>query len=145
MAAAIFLGSFSQDATLALLATLGISSLFLFAGLEIDLQDFRRGKWPLLGHLAMRALMLVALGYLAMRYLGFTWQVAVLLGLAVLTPSTGFILDTLPTLDHQRRGTLLGPHEGHQRRAVRAGGALRRAAVGVASKPWPGPRRPCWR
>jgi Kef-type K+ transport system membrane component KefB len=99
MVAAIFLGSFSQDATLALLATLGISSLFLFAGLEIDLQDLVRGKWPLLGHLVMRALMLVALGYLVMRYLGYTWQVAALLGLAVLTPSTGFILDTLGSLN----------------------------------------------
>ena len=36
MVAALFLGSFSHDATLALLATLGISALFLFAGLEID-------------------------------------------------------------------------------------------------------------
>ena len=33
MVAAVFLSAFSHDATLALLATLGISSLFLFAGL----------------------------------------------------------------------------------------------------------------
>jgi len=36
--AAIFLSEFSHDATLALLGTLGISSLFLFAGLEVDLK-----------------------------------------------------------------------------------------------------------
>jgi Kef-type K+ transport system membrane component KefB len=99
MAAAIFLAGFSGDTTLSLFATLGISSLFLFAGLEIDLQDFRRGKWPLLWHLAIRSIVLTAVTFLLMRFFGFTWQVAVLLGLAVLTPSTGFILDTLPMLD----------------------------------------------
>lgn len=98
MVAALFLGSFSHDATLALLATLGISALFLFAGLEIDLDGLRRGKWPLLGHLAVRACMLAVVGYGAMHYFGFAWQVAALLALALLTPSTGFILDTLAGL-----------------------------------------------
>jgi len=98
MVAALFLGSFSHDATLALLATLGISALFLFAGLEIDLDDLRRGKWPLLGHLAVRACMLAVVGYGVMHYFDFAWQVAALLALALLTPSTGFILDTLSGL-----------------------------------------------
>jgi Kef-type K+ transport system membrane component KefB len=98
MVAATFLVSFSHDATLALLATLGISSLFLFAGLEIDLDDLRRGKWPLLSHLVVRSCMLAVVGYGAMHYFGFAWQVAALLALALLTPSTGFILDTLAGL-----------------------------------------------
>jgi Kef-type K+ transport system membrane component KefB len=99
MAAAFLIGQFGQEGTLALLATLGISSLFLFAGLEVELSDFKRGKWTLLRHLAFRSIALAALTFLAMRYLAFTWQVSVLLGLAILTPSAGFILDTLPTLD----------------------------------------------
>ena len=99
MVAAVALGSFSHDATVALLATLGIASLFLFAGLEVDLHDLRQGKWPLLGHLAVRTLTLGAAAWAAMHFFDFSWQVAVLLGLAVLTPSTGFILDTLPMLD----------------------------------------------
>jgi Kef-type K+ transport system membrane component KefB len=101
MAAAAFLGSFSQNETLALLATLGISSLFLFAGLEIDLGDLRRARWPLLGHIGVRAISMTAVAYLAMHFLGFTWQVATLLALVLLTPSTGFILDTLPMLGLQ--------------------------------------------
>lgn len=99
MVAAVFLGSFSQDITLSLLSTLGISSLFLFAGLEIDLEDFGRGKWPLLGHIIGRCATLAVLVYLAMHFYGFSWQIAALLALAVVTPSTGFILDTLPSLD----------------------------------------------
>lgn len=98
MVAAVFLTSFSQDATLSLLAALGISSLFLFAGLEIDLEDIKRGLWPLVSHLAVRSFTLTATGYLSMQYLGFSWQVAALLALALLTPSTGFILDTLSRL-----------------------------------------------
>lgn len=99
LAATMLIGPFSQEATLSLLATLGISSLFLFAGLEVELEDFKRGGWTLLRHLAVRSASLVMLTWLAMRYLGLSWQAAVLLGLAVLTPSAGFILDTLPTLD----------------------------------------------
>lgn len=98
MAAAVFLRTFAQDETLALLATIGISSLFLFAGLEIDLDDLRRGKWPLLGHLVVRSISLAAVGYGAMHFFGFAWQLAALLALALLTPSTGFILDTLSGL-----------------------------------------------
>src|SRR5690606_8774444 len=44
----------THDPVVALLSTLGISSLFLFAGLEVDLRALRRGLWPLLAHLAIR-------------------------------------------------------------------------------------------
>ncbi len=99
MAATFFLGSFTGDATLSLLATLGISSLFLFAGLEVDLSDFVRGRWPLVRHVVLRLAMLAATAWLLTSYFAFTWQAAVLFGLAVLTPSAGFILDTLTALD----------------------------------------------
>lgn len=98
MVAAVFLIGFSQDATLALLATLGISSLFLFAGLEVRVDELRRGMWPLLSHLLARTITLTATAWLGMQYLELSWQVAALLALALLTPSTGFILDTLSRL-----------------------------------------------
>lgn len=99
LAAASFVGDRTLDATVALLATLGISSLFLFAGLEIDTGDFRRGRWPLVGHVLLRAAVVAGATVALMRYAGMTWQVGALLALAVLTPSAGFILDTLPALD----------------------------------------------
>ena len=98
MAAALLLPQSSQDATLALLATLGISSLFLFAGLEIDIHALRRGLWPLIGHLVVRSAVLGAGVWLSVRYLSLSWQVASLLMLAILTPSTGFILESLDRL-----------------------------------------------
>jgi len=96
--AAVFLAEFSHDATLALLGTLGISALFLFAGLEIDLQLMRRATGPLIGHLLFRSTILAAGVYLGVNYLHFSWQQSALLALALLTPSTGFILDTLESL-----------------------------------------------
>lgn len=93
------LGNHSDDSTLSLLATFGIASIFLFAGLEVEWDDLKRGRWPLVRHIVLRALMLGMVTYGLMHFLGFAWQAGVLLGLAVLTPSAGFILDTLSALD----------------------------------------------
>ncbi|WP_374554929.1 cation:proton antiporter [Thermomonas sp.] len=98
LAAMLWLGDRLHDPVVGLLSTLGISSLFLFAGLEVDLQALRRGLWPLVAHLALRVGTLVLLGWLGWRYAGLGWQAAGLLALALLTPSTGFILDTLERL-----------------------------------------------
>ena len=99
IAAVLSLGSSGHDDTLALLSTLGISSLFLFAGLEVELGDFAEGKWPLIGHLFVLSLVLSGAIYLGINWLGFSWQISALLGLALLTPSTGFSLDTLQSLE----------------------------------------------
>jgi Kef-type K+ transport system membrane component KefB len=98
IAAMLALGNSVHDPVVTLLSTLGISSLFLFAGLEVDMQELRRGLWPLVAHLAIRIGTLALLSWLGWRYLGLGWQASALLALALLTPSTGFILDTLERL-----------------------------------------------
>ena len=92
------LGATTHDSVLTLLSTLGISSLFLFAGLEVDVESVWRGRWPLLAHLVLRAAVVTGATVLAMRYGGYPWNTAALLALALLTPSTGFILESLPRL-----------------------------------------------
>ena len=94
----LWLGDGAHDPVVGLLATLGISSLFLFAGLEVDLNDLRRGMWPLLVHLLIRSVTLAGVAWLGWRYGGLQWQAAGLLALALLTPSTGFIMDSLARL-----------------------------------------------
>lgn len=89
---------YSHDSTLVLLATLGISSLFLFAGLEVDVQGLKKGMWLLIGHLLVRFTILAILVWVGVNYFAFSWQVAGLLALATLTPSTGFILESLPSM-----------------------------------------------
>ena len=77
-------------------ATLGIASLFLFAGLEVDLNDLRKQIPRLTVYLLTSGVVLAVSTWVAIRYLQMNWQAAALLGLALFTPSTGFILDTLP-------------------------------------------------
>jgi Kef-type K+ transport system membrane component KefB len=97
IAVATFYRAHSDDQVTVVVATLGIASLFLFAGLDVDIPELRRQFPRLAGHLAIRAVFLIALVWVAMRYWHMAWQPAALCGLAVFTPSTGFILDTLPT------------------------------------------------
>jgi Kef-type K+ transport system membrane component KefB len=95
IAAASFYKPLSEDKVAAAMATLGIASLFLFAGLEVDLVEIRRQLPRLAGHLGFRFLFLIGTAWLAIRYLNMGWQAAALLALGLFTPSTGFILDTL--------------------------------------------------
>jgi Kef-type K+ transport system membrane component KefB len=88
-------GVHRHDDAVHLLAALGISTLFLYAGLEVDLATLRRALGPLSVYLLTRALSVAALAWLAERYIGMPWQDATLLALALLTSSTGFIIDSL--------------------------------------------------
>src|ERR1700761_1199783 len=96
IAVATFYKPLSKDQVTAVMATLGIASLFLFAGLEVDLVEIRRQLPRLTGYLGIRALFLIGTAWLSTRYLKIGWQPAALLALGLFTPSTGFILDTLP-------------------------------------------------
>jgi Kef-type K+ transport system membrane component KefB len=96
VAVAVFFRSYIDDNLLKVIATFGIASLFLFAGLEVDLNEIRRQLPRILGDLAVAGLILLLAMWLLMRYMHMPWQTAALFGLGVFTPSTGFILDTLP-------------------------------------------------
>ena len=98
LAAVLVWGERTHDSVIVLLSTLGISSLFLFAGLEVDLAALRKELRRLLVYLATQVLFLVGVAWLGWRYLDLGWQAAALVSLALLTPSTGFILDTLERL-----------------------------------------------
>ncbi len=96
-------GLFAHDSTIGLLSTLGIVSLFLFAGLDVEVADLRREALVLGEHLVVRVLALAGGGWLAYRTLDLDVRSAVLVALALLTPSTGFILDSLPALGLEAR------------------------------------------
>jgi Kef-type K+ transport system membrane component KefB len=94
-----------HDSVISYLSTLGIASLFLFAGLEVDLSELRRQLPSLAANFAVRGLVLVVCARIAAIYLHLGWQIDCLIALALLTPSTGFILDMLPHsgLDHNEQ------------------------------------------
>lgn len=87
---------FHDDTVVPLLATLGIVSLFLFAGLEVDFAELRRGLAVTAGHLTLQVALL-AFGIWIFGWLfDLDWRPSLLMALAIFTPSTGFILDSLP-------------------------------------------------
>jgi len=98
-ATSIGLGLFGDDPTVALFSTLGITSLFLFAGMEVAVGELRRAARVLVEHLLVRVAALTLATWVAWRWLGLAPRAAALLALALLTPSTGFILESLQTLD----------------------------------------------
>lgn len=94
-AGATGLGLFHNDPTLHLLSTFGIVALFLFAGLEIDGHELRRQARPLILHGMVWSVVLAIGAAIATLVFGFALRPGVLIALALLTPSTGFILSSL--------------------------------------------------
>lgn len=91
-------GLFHGDATVDTMGTLGIVSLFLFAGLEIDLDELRAGAKTLGGHLLLRSLLLAGVSFAIHRLLTIPLRPALVVGLAIVTPSTGFIINSIDQL-----------------------------------------------
>ena len=106
--AATALGLFQHDETIALLATFGIVALFLFAGLDVDLDELRPDARVLGQHLAIWGVTLALLATAARLLFALDLRAAALVALALITPSTGFILDSLDLFglsDSERRWT----------------------------------------
>jgi len=104
--AAAALGLFEHDPTIALLATFGIVALFLMAGLDADIEELRPDLSVLLQHLASWSVALVGVAFAAAAVFHLAASSAILVSLALITPSAGFILDSLGsfglTADEQR-------------------------------------------
>lgn len=97
-------GLFGHDETIQLFSTLGIVSLFLFAGLEVDFHELRDGIGVLLQHLLIQVALLAAGSAVCAYAFDLPTRAAMLYALALLTPSTGFILDSLPSFGLDRSG-----------------------------------------
>jgi Kef-type K+ transport system membrane component KefB len=91
------LGWVQPSVALNLLSTFGIVALFLFAGLEIDANEIRKGARTLVQHVLLWSLLTALTLFVATRYFALDVRPAALVALALLTPSTGFILSTLST------------------------------------------------
>lgn len=94
-AAGMGLGWFREDNTVDLLSTLGVVALFVFAGLDVDLVELRRERRPLVEHVAVSVVSLAAISCASVWLWHQAPRVSVLVALALMTPSTGFILDSI--------------------------------------------------
>lgn len=89
-------GLFEGDATIRLLSTFGIVALFLSAGLDLDLAELRRGALLLSVHLCMLIVGVALVAWAITAWFVLDVRPAMIIALALLSPSTGFILDSLP-------------------------------------------------
>ncbi len=93
----------THDVAIELLATLGIVSLFLFAGLEVDTSiTFKYGR-IFATYFALGLVGLCAAAALLATILDVTARTAALVALAILTPSAGFILESLDGMTGSKR------------------------------------------
>ena len=97
-------GLFGHDTTIQLFSTLGIVALFLFAGLEVDFHELRDGVWVLAQHVVIQLVLLGVGSFACATVFGLPTRPAMLYALALLTPSTGFILDSLPSFGLDKSG-----------------------------------------
>jgi Kef-type K+ transport system membrane component KefB len=93
----LLLGLVEVGELLAGLAGLGISALFLFAGLEVEVEELVERRQTLFQHLAIQLLLFAANAGIGL-VLGADLSTAALLAVAILSPSAGFILPALDAL-----------------------------------------------
>lgn len=88
-------GFYGENEVIPLFSTLGIISLFLFAGMEVDLDAIKGSFKHILIHVSFRVLVIGILTIVFLNLYSLTLPSAVIFSLAVATPSTGFILNSL--------------------------------------------------
>jgi Kef-type K+ transport system membrane component KefB len=95
IAAGLGLGYFQGDATIKLLATLGIVTLFLHAGLDINIAELHRNRKVLTQHIVLFIGLLFVTSMFIFIVSELPLRLCVLIALALVTPSTGFIIDSI--------------------------------------------------
>jgi Kef-type K+ transport system membrane component KefB len=95
VATTFFLGWFQTSQTVEILATLGITSLFLFAGLEVEVEEFKKNAPILLKHISIAAGVVGISTYGLHTFTELDFRASAVLALGLTTPSTGFILNAL--------------------------------------------------
>lgn len=92
---ATFLGWFQNDQLLLMLSRLGITSLFLFAGLEVELDELKEDAGVLMKHTLKIVLLIMGTAAISHYIFDVGFRISVILALGLMTPSTGFILNSL--------------------------------------------------
>lgn len=91
----VYLGWFQDDQLILLFSRLGITSLFLFAGMEVELSELKSDSNIILKHLSMSLVVLALVSYGVHYFFSLNIQESLILSLGLITPSAGFILNSL--------------------------------------------------
>lgn len=88
-----------DDQLFRFLSQLGITSLFLFAGLEVDYDELKEDRVYLSKYLVKFLAALCLITFIVMKALDLNLQNSFILSLGIFTPSAGFILNSLHSFD----------------------------------------------
>ena len=89
------LGWFQNDLLIDILAKLGITTLFLFAGMEVEIDEIKKDL-PTISKFALKTLVFTFIcAFIFTQLLGLPFRPSIILAIGVLTPSAGFILNSL--------------------------------------------------
>lgn len=87
--------SISSDQLFRFLAQIGITSLFVFSGLEVNFDEFKEDKDYLIKYSAKSLVILAIITLGLHQFLDLNIQNSLILGLGIFTPSAGFIINSL--------------------------------------------------
>lgn len=86
---------YDEDTVIPIFSTLGIISLFLFAGLEVNLDSMLKAVRPILIHVSFRVIVIAIISSFILSIYHLPLAGGLVLALALATPSAGFILDSI--------------------------------------------------
>ncbi len=93
--AGLGLGWFQGDDLLLMLSRLGITSLFLFAGFEVEFEELKQNWKELMSGVLQNAAITLVVAFAISQFFNIGFRPATLIALGIMTPSTGFILNSL--------------------------------------------------
>ena len=88
-------GWFQNDLLIDILAKLGITTLFLFAGMEVEVDELKKDLPTLSKFLTKTLLFTFICAFIFTKVLDLDYRPSLILAIGVLTPSAGFILNSL--------------------------------------------------
>jgi len=94
---------FFMDDMITILATIGIVTLFVFSGMDIDTNFIMNNKKFFAEHIILHIIIFVTIGLAIQLYLQLSLQIAFLISLALTTPSASFILSTMKSIEKERK------------------------------------------
>lgn len=87
------------DTLFKFLSQIGITSLFLFAGLEVNFSDLKKDRVYLLKYLTGSVLFILIITYGLKLYFNLPFQESLIYALGIFTPSAGFIINSLNSFE----------------------------------------------
>jgi Kef-type K+ transport system membrane component KefB len=92
---------FFLDDMLQILSTIGIITLFVFSGMDIDVGFIKSNKKFFIENIVLHILIFITVGITIQFFLAVSYQIAFLISLAVTTPSASFILSSIKTIEKE--------------------------------------------